>query len=493
MASTLRPSKQRVSAPENDSQGSRLQAGQPEDLHRAALVRADRLAESGDLEGAWKIVERHLEYVDPDTPRALIVAAKIFYKQKKNAVAYPFAKRLVDVDPKNAYAWAMMGLIEDSIYRFDAAERCFRRGEMVAKTQDEYRSVYLNWACMLVNASRWKEAEAMARKSVQLSPDSKKSQANLGLALLALGKWKEGWPLYDAIIGFDKSRRKNQYAGEPVWNGEAGKRLVVYGEQGLGDEISFASMIPDAIKASKSVIVDCDAKLAGLFRRSFPDAKVYGTRWEKGLGWDREDHEIDASISVAGLGKFFRPNPDSCPKSTYLVPDPDRVSMWRGLFAKQGKPVIGIAWSGGVSWTGDRHRRFSLEDALPLFRAIDAVWICLEYKDATQEIEWFKADYPEIDIRQYPWGTLTQDYDDTAGLVAALDLVVSVPTTVVRLAGAMGVPCIAMRVKHGNWVYETGVPFHQVDLIDWTGSWDESIKALSEAAKAKLAKGLRWR
>lgn len=378
-------------------------------------------------------------------------------------------------------------MIEEQLYRFDDAERCFRKAEFLAKDDDAKGGLYINWGCMLVSAGRWIEAERIARKALALRPESAKAKANLGMACLALGKWEEGWPLYDAVIGFDKSRRKEQYADEPVWDGSADKRLVIYGEQGLGDEISFSSMVPDAIKVSKSVVIDCTDKLAGLFRRSFPGATVYGTRWERNLGWDREHQEVDASISIGGLGKLTRPDTKSCPGTSWLVPDPDRVEMWRALFAKQGKPVIGIAWSGGVPWTGDRHRRWDLEELLPIFRSVDAVWVCLEYKDAAKEIQAFRQKHPEVDLRQYAFGTLTNDYDDTAALVMALNHVVAMQTSVIHLAGALGKDCFCFVNKHGQWRYGTEgyeIPWYRsVKLYRNVNGWP-----IAEAAKDLGAK-----
>lgn len=393
-------------------------------------------------------------------------------------MAYQFAKRVAEVDPANVYAWINLGMLEEQIYRFDAAERCFRKAEVMA-SEEARGTLYINWGCMLVTAGRWTEAEEVCRKALQLRPESPKAKANLGLTCLALGKWEEGWPLYDAIIGFDKSRRKNKYADEDVWTGKPGT-VVIYGEQGLGDEISFSSMIPDAIERA-DIIIDCTDKLLGLFRRSFPKATVYGTRhWEQGPAWD-DDRTIDASISVGGLGKLFRPSPSSCPGTPWLVPDPDRVQMWQGLFEKQGKPVIGLAWSGGVPWTGDRHRRLSLEELLPVFRSVDAVWISLEYKDAGKEISAFKAAHPEIDLRQYAFGTLTNDYDDTAALVAALDHVVAMQTSVIHLAGGLGKDCYCFVNKHGQWRYgvEGDSPWYRsVKLYRNVDGWP-----IEEAAK----------
>jgi tetratricopeptide (TPR) repeat protein len=390
--------------------------------------------------------------------------------------------------PDNAFLWSNLGVLEEQLYRFAEAESCFRRGLNAAKNDDQKGNLFMNWACALVNSGNWEPAEIMARRAMKYKPESPKAQANLGIACLALRNWREGWKLYDAVIGFDQSRRKVQYQDESEWDGSPDRRIVIYGEQGLGDEISFASMIPDAARISKSVVVDCTDRLAGLFRRSFPNCTVYGTRWENGLGWDKKDAEIDASISVGALGKHFRLKDESFPLEPYIVPDPDRVSMWRALFARESRPVIGLAWTGGVAWTGDRYRKISLEQLLPLFRGVNATWVSLQYKDAGKEIAAFKSQHPDIDLRQYSYGTLTQDYDDTAALVAALNLTVAPPTSVVHLAGAMGAPCVAMHSAHDCWKFAGGLMFHRqnMTLVPHDKTWDGTIARAIPVIAGKL-------
>lgn len=407
------------------------------------------------MDEAWSIVDRVLSYDDPSFPLALALGSKIWFKQKKHSVAYQFARRLADVDPGNSYAWSNLGMEAEQLYRFDEADRAFQKAAGLANTDHAKGVLYMQWACMLVNAGRWDDAEPMARRALKYNPNSGKAAGNLGLVCLATGNWKEGWPLYNKVIGVDQSRRRHSYCDEPLWDGSPGKALVVYGEQGLGDEISFASMVPDVVKMSKRVILDCSPKLAGLFRRSFPGVTVHPTRWEKTLNWPEDDRKVDASIAIGAIGQWTRNDDADFPKVPYLVPDPDRVGMWRSLFAKQGKPVIGIAWSGGAPWTADRFRRWSLDDLLPVFRAVDAVWVSLEYKDAAKEIAEFRGRHPEVDLRQYAFGTLTQDYDDTAAMVTALDHVMAMQTTVIHLCGALGKDCDVFVNKHGQWRYGT--------------------------------------
>lgn len=339
---------------------------------------------------------------------------------------------------------------------------------------------------MLVQKGDWGRALPMARKALAFRPDRPKARGNLGLALMALGQWKEGWPMYDAIIGFDKSRRKMQYVNEQTWNGKKGRSVVIYEEQGIGDCISFASMVPDAIRDCHKVILDVSPKLENLFRRSFPQATVYGSITGLGKDW-RRDHRIDASISIGGLGKLYRPSPESCPGVPYLKPDPDRVTMWKGLFRSFGKPVIGVAWTGGLDHTGAKYRKFSLEQLMPLFR-MDAVFVSLQYKDAQAEIDAFRKRHPEVDIRQFPFGTLTDDYDDTAAMVSALDVTVALPTSVVHLAGALGAPCVAMKAKIACWKFNCGLPFHRenMTLVDHEGDWDGTIRKTAEVVKERL-------
>jgi ADP-heptose:LPS heptosyltransferase len=120
--------------------------------------------------------------------------------------------------------------------------------------------------------------------------------------------------------------------------------------------------------------------------------------------------------------------------------------MWKSLFASKGKPVIGVAWSGGTWANAGRHRQMPLAEWAPLFEAVDAHWVSLQYKSAAAEI----VGTPVV---EYPYATLTKDYDDTAALVAACDLVICVQTSVGHLAGALGVPAWVLVPKQTQWRY----------------------------------------
>lgn len=422
----------------------------------ADLVRANELYNAQDLDGAWLAIDKYLMR-EPDDAQALTVASAILKKANKPSIAYSLAKRATEIAPQRSETWNAYAHCCQHLWRIDEAEAGYRKALQRVKDK-RHKATYLNnLASCHIDMGRFADAEPYIRESLELADDHL-ARHNLGLSLLAQRQWAEGWKNYSASIG-TSNRFEVRYRGaanqEPTWDGTKDKTVVIYGEQGLGDEICAASMLPDAIKDCKKVIVDCDKRLTGLMRRSFPGATVHGTRTDKQLSWPKEDRDIDYSISGFEIGQFYRNSTESFPGTPYIKPDPERVAMWKGLFATKKKPVIGIAWSGGTWHNAGLHRQLALSEWAPIFDAIDAHWVSLQYKDATKEI----VGTPVV---QYSYGTLTHDYDDTAALVASCDLVLGIQTSVFHLAGAMGVPAWVMIPKVSQWRYgEDG------DSIPW--------------------------
>lgn len=423
------------------------------DLHQSKL-----LWDEDKCDEAWDVL-RPLIAAHPYDPVLLQMGGHIYEKAGNLPVAYHFYRIATEQDPREASNWLNYGRAAEELWRTDEAERCYQKALKGAERDETLRQTYANLASLCIDNARYQEAEAWAQKALDHWPEDVQALSNLGFAQLALGKWDTGWKHYRHILK-TAYRTKMQFRDppEPEWDGTPGQTVVLYGEQGIGDEISFASMVPDAIAHCKKVILDCDVRLAGLFQRSFPAAKVYGTRkvkpfHEKKSRWQPEDREFDASLALGQIGEYYRTDPAQCPGTPYLVPDPERTLMWQALWATKRKPVIGIAWQGGIPRTGAHMRRWKLDDLLPVFRSVEAHWVVLEYKPASAELEEFRAKYPDIDIKEYAHATLTKDYDDTAALVASLDLVFCMQTAVAHLGGALGVPTWVCVPPCSQWRY----------------------------------------
>jgi hypothetical protein len=207
-------------------------------------------------------------------------------------------------------------------------------------------------------------------------------------------------------------------------------------------------VIPDAIE-DVEVILECDKRLAGLMQRSFPESHVYGTRNKTEVEW-LAHHKPDARLPIGQLPQFYRKSPKDCPGTPYLRADPERRCQWRALFEAYGRlPKIGLCWTGGSKYNKPKERSVGLEAMRQLFDEIDADWISLQYKDPTAEIE-----ATGLPVRHYKRACETDDYDDTAALVAELDCVIGVHTSVQHLAGALGVRGIVLVPSKSLWIYD---------------------------------------
>jgi tetratricopeptide (TPR) repeat protein len=412
---------------------------------------------------------------NPDDAQALCLASDIMKKCKRLPVAYILSKRAVELRPDRPEAWSSLGHAAQQMWRLDEAKSCYRKAQQRAKTKEQQVLYLNNLGSTYLDGGEFGKAEDFCRQGLAVDDKDTNLRHNMGLSLLGQRKWKEAWPYYSASIGTER-RLKVRYLNpqEATWDGSKDKTVVVYGEQGLGDEICAASMLPDAIRDCRKVIIDCDHRLQGLFSRSFPEATVYGTRWKKSAPWPEvKQRTIDASTAAFELGQFYRNSDADFPGTPYLKACPIRTGMWRKQF--EGKPLIGIAWSGGIWQNAAAFRELPLAQWQPIFDAVDANWVSLQYRDADKDIAGTK-------VQQFPWATLTNDYDDTAALVAACDLVIAVQTSVVHLAGALGVPCWSLIPKTSQWRYGenyTDLPWYRsVKLYRQADEWP--VKAIAD-------------
>lgn len=404
-----------------------------------------------------------------DDALALMLMGQIYAEAEKFGMCYLVFKRVTELRPDKAEGWNNLGMSCEGMKDHNESMRHFRRAWSIDK-KATYAS---NIGNAYLSRQEYATAVEWANRALGLDPDCQSAKAVLGLSSLALGQWATGWDNYESTLG-GKFRKEIQFQNEGRWDGSPGKTLVVYGEQGLGDEVMYASCVPD-IKDCR-VILECDKRLEGLFCRSFPGVEVHGTRREP-APW-LEGVRVDARCSIATLPKFYRRSSADFPGTPYLMADPDQVLQWKALFASWGKkPTIGICWTGGSKHNKPGARAIGLEAFRPLIESVDAHWISLQYKDPSAEIE--AAGLP---VKHFKRAAESQDYDDTAGLVGALDMVIGVHTSVHHLAGAMGVPGVILVPDQTLWLYENAFPWYRSARLfrkTKTESWKQTIERLA--------------
>jgi hypothetical protein len=307
--------------------------------------------------------------------------------------------------------------------------------------------------------------------ALECNPDDLHGQLNLAHTYLAKGEWDKGWAEWHKSLG-GKFRKEWVYGDEIRWDGTKDKTLIIYGEQGLGDEIFYGSCIPDAISSSKQVYIDCDPRLEGLFKRSFPEAEVHGTRKEDSPEW-LADKKFDYRCAIGGLPQFFRHTNKDFPGTPYLKADPERRTMWRGLFDSWGKKVIGLTTKGGIKHTNAKGRELTQEDIEPLLKLKDYVIVSLDYSVER------KLD----GVKYFDFATSAKDYDDTAALIAECDMVLGVNTTAQHCAAAMGVKTWCLVPTWHQWRYaQPSMPWyrHMRIIYQDNDTWKEVINKVAK-------------
>lgn len=378
-------------------------------------------------------------------------------------LAYIVNQWAAKLAPGNAAIWHNIGKCYHERQKDAEADEYFRKA---VKVNPSFSNSLEGLGMSALNRGEFQEAIAYCNRALVENPDATEARTNRGMAYLGLGRWLEGWRDYNANLGREKNRKEIVYGEEPRWDGTKGLDIVCYGEQGIGDEISFASCLPDLIRDSKSVTVECDMRLERLFRRSFPECTVYGTRYkDKTPKWKEPPPRFDARVAIGALPSFYRLKDKDFHGKPYLTPNPQMVTAWRALLDSLGpKPKIGIAWTGGIPKTGQKRRTVTLDTFGPLFKGFDAEWISLQYKEQEDGVEEAEEKYG-IKIHDWEWGTRHYDYDQSVALISQLDLVISVCTTLVHAAGAVGKECWCLVPKVPMWRYlENGSWF------PWAGS-----------------------
>ena len=396
---------------------------------------------------AARLLGKHLDdnWLDPE---ALFHLGVCFMQTENTGLAYHCFKASGEIFGGEPAVWHNIGKLHHEKQRESEAEECFFKA---LKIKPAFALALEGVAMTRLNEGDPAAAISYANRALVENPDACEARTNRGMAYLFQKRWAEGWRDYKGNVNRDKNRKLFDYNGAEVWDGSPGKDLVITCEQGIGDEISFASCIPDVMKISKSVTIECDGRLEKLFTRSFPPCKVHGTRYKKTIPKWRGEGPWDAKTTISQLPEYFRNKDSDFPGTPYLVPDPEKAIQWKALLESLGKkPKIGLTWTGGIPHTGQKRRSITLDTYEPLFKAVDAEWISLQYKE--HEVKEAEEKYG-IKIHDWEWGTRVFDYDQTVALISQLDLVISVCTTVVHVAGGVGTECWTLVPTKPMWRY----------------------------------------
>jgi tetratricopeptide (TPR) repeat protein len=365
----------------------------------------------------------------------------------------------------------------------------------------DYSAALGNLADLLADRGEIGEALTLYDRALKRDPDNAQARLNRAVLHLLKGNLSDGWRDYTARLKISGKVPEPDHK-LPRWAGTALKRtrLLVSAEQGVGDQLMFASLIPElsarARQEGGSVIVECEPRLVALFARSFADVTVKSCELEaKGAtvharyGWLKAAGGANAAIEMGSLPRILRrdigafPNPHS-----YLIPDEAEKSHWRAIFAALGHgPSIGICWRSGKTG-GGRSLQYAPMGAWAQFlRELPGQLVCAQYDATADEI----AALEEMSGRGIftpPGIDQKQELDHACAMLSSLDAVVSAPTAVSWLSAGAGVPTCKI-LYDTSWtsfgqVHEPFAPACLCAMPDRPGNWDDAFGKVASAIRA---------
>jgi len=429
----------------------------------AALQDMDRLEEAAECH--HRAVELKPDYVEAHTN---LGAALNDLRQHDQAVACHLAA--LELDPLSWAAHNNLGTALQELRRHDEALACFERAVAI---KPDYFEALTNLGNALAGRGRLDEAIERHRCAIALAPDFVEAQWNLALALLLRGDFAEGWRQYQW-----RWRRRAPWQEkwrpypQPVWNGEPGDggTIFIWTEQGLGDNLHFVRYAALAARRGWRVVLEAPASLVRLF------AAIDGIEV---IAEGEPPPAFDAHCPLLGLPRACATTLETIPAATaYLLPDPAAVEAWLHRLAERPGLKIGIAWRGRPTNKRDRVRSLEPQQFARILDRPGLAVVSLQKDARPEELASLGGAFDA--------GPDLADFADTAALVAGLDLVISVDTSVCHLAGALGVPTWTLLDSAPDWRWLLGrddspwYPTMRLFRQSRPGDWNEVAERVRE-------------
>lgn len=410
------------------------------------------------LPQALKLLQHALS-LDPFKIETYQNLTNVCAQLKDTESALHYALEAIKIDPTSSPAFNNLGSVFNSMAKFEESKLAF---ETAYELDPKNIEALINLGTAHVVLEQIEDAIATYEKGLKKLPKQAATQSDvikflLSFEYLKTGRLKEGWEYYDSgfhpNIPSGNARSQPRTFKRPRWKGQPipGKTLLVWREQGLGDEMMFSSLMPDLIKRCKNIILEVDKRLVETFQRSFPEILVRHQRYGQPPYFEAIDHDYDFHVPMASLMRYLRPTIESFQGSgPYVIVDPQKKAKFaERLEPYKDKLLIGICWRSGSI---DALRALTYVGIMKwgeLFSMQNIAWVNLQYGECEQECLEAENEFG-IKIIRWPDLNLKDDLDDVFALMSELDYVVTVATAVHHMAAATGCETLLITPK-GAW------------------------------------------
>ncbi|HEX4053117.1 MAG TPA: tetratricopeptide repeat-containing glycosyltransferase family protein [Tepidisphaeraceae bacterium] len=479
----------------------RLEAG-------LAHHRAGRLREA-------EAIYRRILAEQPDFGDALHLLGGLAAQVGQHDAAIDLLTKAIATNPKVPVYHGNLGAIYQNITQFDKAipelERAIQLDQQIAEPYYNLSSIltdqgeldraiavlrkgitfHPNWAelhnnlgIVLRTMGKYDQALASLKRSVALRPAYAEGHWSLGHLMLLVGDFANGWVEYEWRTKLPDIVRPRNFS-PPPWKGEKlnGRTILLHAEQGFGDTLQFIRYLPLVLERGGRVVVECPLELGTVLRGVDGIAEIYTQ--------GQTLPPFDTHCSIMSLPLTFGTTLQTIPaKVPYLNVPSDRVAAWRErLGEKDDRLRVGLVWAGGPQHKDDKRRSMRLEQLAPLSEVKSARFYSLQKGPPASQ-----AAAPPPGMQLINWTDDLHDYVETAALMANLDLIISVDTSIAHLAGALGKPVWVLLPFAPDWRwmlnradspwYPTMRLYRQANPENWADVMAEVVRNLTKRGRS---------
>ena len=391
-------------------------------------------------------------------------------------------QRAIEINPNHIEACNSLGIAFKDLGKLEESVQAYQDA---IRINPNHGPTHNNLGNVLRDQGKLEEAIQAYQQAIEINPKFPEAHHNLGTSLFLAGDFKNCWKHYEWRWKCPNTHLslKERHLPQTRWEGSGltDTSILVWAEQGVGDQVTFASMFPDLLQAGARVTVECEQRLIPLFKRSFPEIQFYPQ--ENLPHTQLFDTNINYQVPMGNLGRWFRTDRDSFTrnKQSYLTACPKETKKRRRKYKElsNGRMLVGVSWkSAGPDQSWSESRSIPLNDYwISVLSNQDCYFINLQYGDVKQELELLKSEtglivYNDQDICTF------ENLDGFAAQVLALDLVISIDNTTAHIAGALGqkVWTLLPHIPYWRWLqdvedtlwYKNMRLFRQDRIGDWS-------------------------
>jgi tetratricopeptide (TPR) repeat protein len=392
--------------------------------------------------------------------------------------------RAAELQPSLAEAF---GNRSNALRKLGRFEEALATSDRAIALRPDYADPYSNRGVALEELGRLEEALESYERAVAIKPDFADAHLNAAMCRLRFGNYDAGWKDYEWRWSSSLLREGARGFSQPLWLGDgdiAGKTVLLHAEQGLGDTLHFSRFVPPVAERGGRVILEVQGALRELMESLKGDVEV--------IAQGDPLPDFDLHCPLLSLPLAFRTTLDTIPREPYLTAAPGKVAAWRDRLGERERPRVGVVWAGNAGkllpTLNMAARHLDFETLAPLYDVAEYQFFSLQKgDDAAKKVR--ESDFRDriIDLTDE-----LNDFSDTAALIANLDLVISVDTSVAHLAGALGKPVWLMNRHNACWRWlcdrddSPWYPSLRQFRQDAARDWDAVIRRIADALRDRV-------